>query len=206
MASQGARLVVGVDYGTTYTGTSSPCFSLVSCDGADILLPGLAWMADDGLGNPKMENLMLFKQWPRKQTQKVPSEISYSRTLNRRKQWGHDIDNDSLVLRWTKMDLEPREPVKELSILGDLVQGLDKIRDLNAATNSHDVIDLPQHLTRNSADVVRDYLSKVVRAWYIWFKDQPQGQNQLDGLPLDVVITHPAVRESKNLARHSADP
>jgi hypothetical protein len=153
-------------------------------------LSGLAWKeirGDDSV--PSLSDLNIFKLWPEKETPKVPSDYSYSETINGKKQWGHDIDDDSLVVQWTKMNIEVRNPEMELKVLGDLVKGLDQMKSFQQTG-----IAMPQHLARNASDVVRDYLIKVVREWYLWMRSQPGvRQHILTSIPLDLVITHPAV-------------
>lgn len=152
-------------------------------------LSGLAWKeVRDRSISPLLE-LEIFKLWPEKETPKVPSDYSYSETINGKKQWGHDIDDDSLVVQWTKMNIEVRHPERELKVLGDLVKGLDQMKTFQQTRNA-----MPQHLARSASDVVRDYLIRVVREWYLWMRAQPGArQHILASIPVDLVITHPAV-------------
>jgi hypothetical protein len=150
---------------------------------------GLAWIEIPDNSMPLPSEIKVFQTWPGRETPKVPSDYSYSESATGKNQWGHDIDDNSLVVRWTKLNLEARDPERELEVLGELVKGLDRMRSFQQTQN-----DMPQHLARNASDVVRDYLTRVVRQWYIWMRSQPGSrQHILRNLPLDLVITHPAV-------------
>jgi len=124
----------------------------------------------------------------------VPSVISYSPTEQGCTQWGFDIDNGSDVLQWTKLELEPRERLKELDILNDLMQGFGLIRKLHAGESAI----TPDQISKSSEDVVRDYMCYVLSHYHDLMSAsdstlQGSGRNVLTEVPLDVVITHPAV-------------
>ena len=146
--------------------------------------------------------LTVFRNWPGRAAQKVdiekldiervPSQFSYSNTKNGCQQWGWSIDDDSNVLRWTKLDLEPRSPVGELEVLSHLMKGLDLVRELRANKNAAITNDIPRHIARSSEDVVQDYLGRVAREWYMHMKGKTI--HTLQRVPIDLVITHPAVR------------
>jgi hypothetical protein len=95
-------------------------------------------------------------------------------------------------MRWTKLELEPRTTVRELEVLRELVNGLDLINELRADKNAANTNNIPRHISKDAGDIVRDYLSKVAREWYLYMKGL--GRYTLDTVPLDIIITHPAVR------------
>jgi hypothetical protein len=140
-----------------------------------------------------LNDLTVFRNWPGTNAQKVPSAYSYSRTSVERKcrQWGYSIDDDSQVMRWTKLELEPRTTVKELEVLRELLKGLDLVNKLRANDNAASTNDIPQHISRDAGDIVREYLGKVAKEWYLYIRGQ--GKYTLDTVPLDIVVTHPAV-------------
>jgi hypothetical protein len=158
----------------------------------------------------RLEHLALFNGWPRRETQKVPSAISYSPTSRRRRQWGHDIDDDSAVMRWTKLELEPRDKNSELERLRDTVRGLNLMntfrQDQNAAVNN----EVPRHLGKAPEDILRDFIRKVARQWYEYMQTDAQsvlGSVALSNVPLDIVVTHPtvsrlAVKSVCRISRH----
>ncbi|KUJ12158.1 uncharacterized protein LY89DRAFT_688619 [Mollisia scopiformis] len=172
----GPRIVVGIDYGTSNT--------------------ELAWAQTDGSAKNSMadlgSDLVVFKFWPGSDNPRVPSAISYSPTNpdTRRSQWGWSIDDDSKVLKWTKLELEPQSTKAELDQLRELTKGLDLLRELRESKNEGLMTDVPQHITKSAEDIVRDFLTKVSRVWYKHMKSQ--NQFVLEQVPLDLVITHPA--------------
>ena len=155
-------------------------------------LPGLAWIQQKpDENNPSLDSVNLYQTWPEKASQKVPSAISYSNTERGRRQWGHSIDDGSQVMRWTKLDIDSRTTVRELEVLRELMKGLELVKKLHANGNTANTNEVPRHITKDSGDVVRDYLTKVAREWYQYMRSQ--GRYTLDRVPLDIVITPPAV-------------
>jgi hypothetical protein len=141
-----------------------------------------------------LNDVTVFRNWPEANAKKVPSEYSYSKTSveKRCRQWGYSIDDESQVMRWTKLELEPRTTVRELEVLRELVKGLDLVNELRANENAANTNDIPRHISRDAGDIVRDYLLEVAREWYLYIKSQ--SRHTLDTVPLDIVVTHPAVR------------
>lgn len=145
-------------------------------------------------GRPlSVADLRSFRNWPGKDAEKVPSSYSYSKTSRqaRKKQWGYSIDDQSRVLRWTKLELEPRETKKELEELRELVQGLNLVKKLKENRDTGKVDEIPRHISKDAIEIIRDYLSKIARAW----RDHMTSRSAsvLTEVPLDIVITHPAV-------------
>ncbi|KAF4625147.1 hypothetical protein G7Y89_g13022 [Cudoniella acicularis] len=168
----GSRILLGIDYGTTYT--------------------GLAWIQTDGQNSPSLSDITVYRSWPEKDAQKVPSSFSYSRTsaAKRCRQWGYSIDDESEVLRWTKLELEPRTAEQELGVVRELMKGLDLISKLRVNEDAAATSDIPHHISKSSEDVVRDYMTKIAREWYQHMRSV--GRYTLENVPLDIVITHPA--------------
>jgi hypothetical protein len=139
-------------------------------------------------------DLVVFKFWPGADVEFVPSVYSYSRTDpgTRKAQWGWSIDDNSKILKWTKLELQPQDTKTELSQLKELTKGLDLLRQLRRNEEEGVWDDVPQHITKSAEDVVRDFLTKVSRVWYQHMKSQ-NNQYVLEQVPLDLVITHPAV-------------
>jgi hypothetical protein len=150
-------------------------------------------MQTTGQDHPSAEEIIVFRAWPGKEALKVPSAFSYSRTSSERrcKQWGYSIDDNSQVMRWTKLELEPRTAINELDVLRELTKGLDLIRELQNNEDAGIMNEIPRHIARDSGDLVKDYLSKVTREWYQYMRSK--GKHTLENVPLDIVITHPAV-------------
>lgn len=122
---------------------------------------------------------------PTKQIQeKVPSQISYSETNKGNTQWGFSIDEHSHVLQWTKLELMPRSPAKELAVLRNLLNGGKLLENLNDLER-----EVPKHLTRSANEVIQDFLSRVVKEWQQYMK--ANAHEVLSEMPLDIVVTYP---------------
>ncbi|KAF2473741.1 uncharacterized protein BDR25DRAFT_341026 [Lindgomyces ingoldianus] len=168
--SDGPRIILGIDYGTTYT--------------------GLAWAQKRGAHDViSVDNLNVFKKWPARSESKVPSAISYSWSPNGCAQWGFDIDNDAKIFKWTKLELTTRDSVKELKVLLDLMNGLELIQRMGKESEEVGSEEVPDHLTKSPENVLTDYLMKLSREWYEHMHSG--GINTLANVPLDLVITHP---------------
>ncbi|KAL2679377.1 hypothetical protein Neosp_010151 [[Neocosmospora] mangrovei] len=122
---------------------------------------------------------------------KLPSEISYSKATNRSRQPGKDAERHKLVLHWTKLELETRRPAAELEALLEAVQGLSLVKRLREVADADINHEAPTHLTKSPSDIVKDFLLKIARQYYLHMKGQ---SSALIGgqIPLDVALTHPA--------------
>lgn len=178
MANNGAvqprsRILVGIDYGTTYT--------------------GLAYTTERPDTTTTLSDITSFRWWPAKQQAKVPSAISYSITKEGKSQWGADIDDNSDVLQWTKLELQPKDTLKELKVLKKLMQGLQLVRDLHNGQSKA----TPRQISKSSEDIVRDYLLRVTGHWHNKMTTATGGEMKAGGrntfrvIPVDLVITHP---------------
>ncbi|MCJ1312954.1 hypothetical protein MMC25_006630 [Agyrium rufum] len=174
------RILLGIDYGTTFT--------------------GLAWCLDDGLNEPSIDDITVYKGWPGGNTTKVPSTYSYDKVEQGRpprKQWGHDIDRLSHVIRWTKLSLGKQSSEQELLALRDLLRSFspqnNQMSTTPAGLNAH----VPGHVAKSPTDVVSDYLEKVIKQWHN--SVTATSRHTFEHVPLDVVITHPAKWPYENL-------
>lgn len=161
------------------------------------LAPGIAWFHQKhkDLLPSKITDISSISDWPGtgdvndRGDPKVPSVISYSRTPKKCKQWGFSIDEDSTTLSWTKLELRPQPAAKELAALQELLKGLPLLHDL---MKSEDLdMQIPRQIIRNPQGVVRDYLGNVAGYWRDYITKETR--HVLDAVPLDIVITHPAV-------------
>lgn len=185
------RIVLAIDYGTTFTGSCT-----VSLWQTDLKYdPGLAWMQTTGDRLPRFEDLHLFRQWPERNEAKVPSEISYSIASRNDdghvfRQWGYSIETGCKVLRWTKLELvRNRSLLEELEVLNELVNGLHEVNELHNDTDG--AASVPRHLSKTTEDIIEAYLSSVAREWKNFITSQ--GEFVLNRVPVDIVVTHPAV-------------
>jgi hypothetical protein len=140
---------------------------------------------------PKFGDVTVHNEWPRLNSTKVPTTISYSATPNGRTQWGHDLEPGSQVMRWMKLELQSRGRLTELRHLADVVKGLKLMARFRANENAGAEYDVPEHLTFSAQDIITDVLTRIVRRWY----EVRVGDNTvlLTTAPLDLIITHPGV-------------
>jgi hypothetical protein len=149
--------------------------------------------------NPRFEDLKVMRDWPGASSEKVPSEMSYSASLKGCRQWGKSIDEDSFVLRWTKLELQPQKRVKELQQLSETLKGLSLLGALNS---DPDVALDNAHLGKDHGGIIRDYLKKVARYWYDHMAAELA--TVLKNVPLDIIVTHPVVSFAVNIEFHFA--
>ncbi|KAH7625276.1 hypothetical protein B0T09DRAFT_352661 [Sordaria sp. MPI-SDFR-AT-0083] len=175
------RMVVALDYGTTFTGVA---YLSVASRQRDQDLDALA------------DDIRVLQGWPTHESEKVPSEISYSPSPKGCRQWGYDIDDNSRVLKWTKLELEDtRNRSAELKTLAETLLGL-QLLDL-----SEDAViknDIPRHLAKEPEDIVKDYLDEIAEQTLEEIQTQV-GRRVADNIPIDMVITHPAKWSDKAL-------
>ncbi|KAK0740411.1 hypothetical protein B0T18DRAFT_440099 [Schizothecium vesticola] len=175
-----ARVVIAVDYGTTFTGVA---YLVVKHKDQDL----------DGLAN----DIKVIQSWKKHSAEKVPSDYSYSPSLVQScDQWGYDIDDNSRVLRWTKLSLQPsNDRTLELQNLKNL---LYEIRHVDLSPDKVINNDLPRHLWKEPEDVVTDYLENVAEKTLDEITSQV-GRDVLDNIPIDIVVSHPAKWSNKAL-------
>ena len=150
-------------------------------------------MQQKTLSEPDFNDLEVFTGWSGGSgNPKIPSEISYSKGTNRSRQPGKDAERHKLVLHWTKLELETRRPATELEALLEAVQGLSLVKRLREVADADINHEAPTHLTKSPSDIVKDFLLKIARQYYLHMKGQ---SSALIGgqIPLDVALTHPAV-------------
>jgi hypothetical protein len=163
-------------------------------------MSGIAWAnVRDAL--PTEAEVRVFKSWGDRETErhgvrssnpKAPSIYSYAPSATH-SQWGYDIDPSTESLRWTKLELEPLGPKQELEKLKGLVEGLHLIHNLQANYRpGQELPEIPEHLTKEPEDVVRDYLTEVVDDWYGFISND--STNLIHEVRVDLIMTHPAVR------------
>jgi hypothetical protein len=144
-------------------------------------------------------DIVVFDKWPGKslpgtgqveaQECKVPSKISYSETRNGESQWGFSIDEYSTILQWTKMELMPHSPAKQLAVLRSLFEGLGVLKGLQQRNGLES--EIPKHLIMNATEIIEDYLYKVAVQWQDYMT--LLGAGTLLDVDLDIVVTHPTV-------------
>lgn len=158
--------------------------------------PGLAWMQQRSTAAPEFKHVELFTSWRDSSgNPKVPSEISYSKGTRTSSQNGHGSEQHKLVLHWTKLELETRRPVTELETLQEALSGMGLLKRFRSTADPELGHETPRHLSKSPTDVVKDFLWTVSRQYYTHMKKPPTSTAlSQGGVPLDIVLTHPAVR------------
>jgi hypothetical protein len=151
-------------------------------------------MNQAGNGDSPIE-LQVFTQWPGFSGQKVKSLVSYSESKTHRKQFGNDIDDNSEIVKWTKLDLDPKLLNDHLKQVHSATKGLDRIKSLvqSISRNGQEMLDLdiPLHITKNTTEIIEYFFEKALAAWKAHIQARADGL--LGVVPIDIVVTHPAV-------------
>lgn len=189
------RILIGLDFGTTYTGTLA-MKDKKRTQTYTVPAPGLAVFHQAADATFSLGSIEVFTEWDGGDTgaAKVPSVISYSESEAGMKQWGSDIDinEGSWASHWTKLDLPKQTPLQELSTLRRSLESLMDLQRLGS--DNHDEYETPEHLTRSPEEIVQDFLTFIARHYYLKVKEK--SQFVLTSLPIDMVLTHPAVSTS----------
>ena len=193
----GLRIVVGLDFGTTFSGEFvKPKSSLRDAYQAD--LTGFAWVSTRGENEITLDDVNSGTHgiWPARNGGKVPSQRSYSKvptsSVNPPVQWGYDIAVDSTTVTWFKLGLAVREAEEELETLGKMTK---RISNLFKSESAADITDL----SKTAAEVLDDYLDKIIKHCVAAMREV--AQEQMNEYPVDVIITHPVVSsQSTSLA------
>lgn len=165
------RIVVGLDYGTTYTGEHSySCLANIYLT----ILTGVAYCESSDVG-AELEHVEVIHNWPSQHTkigtkEKVPSEITYQAEGL---VWGSLIPPSVDRHMWTKLQLDPQQDGEAAKIFREL-------------STSH------QAVRKQPVEVVADYLAQI-KAHLIKNLDQKYGKALWRSLPVVLVVTVPAV-------------
>jgi hypothetical protein len=170
------RLVVGLDYGTTYTGKFDS-IQFVGQHALNDIGVSFCEVPESGVSEQHIE---IIHDWPSRHTkigtrEKVPSEVAY---LTEGICWGSNIPPHEKREMWTKLELEDRRD-------GEAV----KIKQELSGTGTR----------REPVDIVADFLAQV-KAHLIKNLDNKFGQELWRTLRLTLVVTVPAVWS--DIAKH----
>ncbi|KAM7212824.1 hypothetical protein V8F06_011812 [Rhypophila decipiens] len=168
------RMIIALDYGTTFTG---------------IAYLSIGSRQKEADPESLAEDIRVLQGWPTHESEKVPSEISYSPSPKGCRQWGYDIDDHSRVLKWTKLELEEtRDRSAELRTLAETLYGL-RLMDLSESKVIEN--DIPRHLAKEPEDIVKDYLDLIADQTLDEILNNV-GRHVPENIPIDMIITHPA--------------
>ncbi|KAK4178783.1 putative heat shock protein family 70 protein [Triangularia setosa] len=177
------RLQIALDYGTTYTGVA-----YLPVSSSKLKQRGLEEFTED---------IKVITAWPPKEEQeKVPSQLSYSVTPKGCEQYGYDIDDNSLVLKKTKIQLEAMgSRLDELRTLSEL---LKELRDLDLSEEEVIENGIPEHLAKEPEEIVKDYLDEIAEKTEKVINSD-LGRHVLSNVAIDMVVTHPAIWSDRAL-------
>lgn len=142
-------------------------------------------------GTADVRQSTVVRTWGTKTFHKVPSEISYSATLEQNRQWGFDIDPGAQRMIWTKMELDQSDTIQELKWIKEALIGMRNL-DLDAIRGENG---LPSYPAKEPVDIVADYLSHLREQLLEELEDEERlGRAVLFSIVTDLVVTVPAVR------------
>jgi hypothetical protein len=196
MAELGHRLVLALDYGTTYTGASHRFCSNRSLLHTAYNNLGFAfgWAGRDqnnsNLGVEESDDgISDAKTWVKGGEVKVPSQIAYAAGHEYNTQWGYDISPGTLRLLWTKLELLTQNRGEELD---HILRALEGMQDLNFEYIERS-LGLPEYPAKEPVEIITDYLS-LVREHVIERDLIPTlGRELFERTPIDLVVTCPTV-------------
>ncbi|KAG4436977.1 hypothetical protein IFR05_007547 [Cadophora sp. M221] len=166
-------LVIGIDYGTTYTG---------------IAFRDLTF---DEEGNVRDSDIGIVRGWPGisaiHDDNKAPSQISYEIGVNNERQWGFDICPDTARLGLTKLQLEDQDKVDELKKILAAVKALETL-DISTIEYHNG---LAVMYSKDPEAIVADYLTKI-RGHLMGYLKRQYDPTYLALTPIDLVVTVPA--------------
>ncbi|KAH8727125.1 hypothetical protein GQ44DRAFT_725417 [Phaeosphaeriaceae sp. PMI808] len=139
---QETRFIIGLDYGTTYT--------------------GIAYATPSGT-NCRLDEITVMVDWGSQMLNqgKVPSVISYSSpTEAMEQQWGSSLSPNAVSMVHTKLELGMQDVLGELDMTIQVLDGMKNLSfaDMMASNGDHD---RPAYSHKAPEEIVTDYLTKV---------------------------------------------
>lgn len=161
------HLVIGIDYGTTYTGVAYATPIANTCDLKEIDVV-MTWGA-------QMDN-----------HDKVPSVISYSPpTAEMEQQWGSSLSPDAISMVHTKLELEVEKVSEELDFIQQSLDGMRNLHFQHIKASGN----LPVYTYKTPEAVVEDYLTNVFE--YLENAFRYFTEELREDLKTDIVVTVP---------------
>ncbi|KAF8851719.1 hypothetical protein BDZ45DRAFT_730704 [Acephala macrosclerotiorum] len=162
------RLIIAIDYGTTYTGVAyaTPAGKKASLTEIDVVQD---W-------GDRMRN-----------QDKVPSVISYSGKVEKsEQQWGSDLSKGAIAMVHTKLQLDVDDTSTELD---QILESLEGMQDLNFQYIKK-TEGTPRYTRRGPEEIVADYLERVFE--YLVGAVSHFTEEWRTQAPVDIVATIPA--------------
>lgn len=179
------RLVIGIDYGTTYTGWF-------------LILPLKRFAAQSYIAvayatpvdfHTKLEKIFLVTNWGpgMSNLHKIPSVISFSHSTDGSQQWGSNISPSAISMIHTKLELEISSVSEELEFLRKALDGMHNLQYEYIKAS----ISQPGYPDKTAEQIVTEYLKRVIA---VIFRNMiGMGEWFLENVPMDVVLTVPTV-------------
>ncbi|OAL29037.1 hypothetical protein AYO22_02473 [Fonsecaea multimorphosa] len=169
------RFVIGLDYGTTYTGVAfaTPNSNHLPLDEIDLIED---W--GPNMGNHK----------------KIPSVISFSPSTDAmEQQWGSDLSENAISIIHTKLELDLQDVDGELDLMIQALDGMDNFSfdHIKGAGALHAFSD------KSAEQVVTEYLSRVFE--HLESAIANFSTSFRVRVPVDIVVTVPTVRIASTL-------
>lgn len=186
-ASKDARIVIGIDFGTTYTGESG-CESFCRHQKLTRIVQGVAFARTQS-STAKLEDIEVIQNWTSKMSNqhKVQSVYSYSKPKQREAQWGSDISEDAITMVNVKLELQPQETrLDELESLLGVLQGTANL----SFANLRKIGSNPAYPTKTPTGIITDYLTKICERACRTIEPQ---NLEVTNTPVDLVVTVPVV-------------
>jgi len=199
------RLVIAIDYGTTFTGEQEALFSYPvhrflrytsTARHVDILIwltliTGVAF-ATPRSNTANLKDIQIISNWGLKMGNhdKIPSIYSYSPAskAGKEQQWGASISPDAVTMVNTKMELDAQDnKVDELELLLQMLDGTCNLDFENVRRAKG----LPEFTWREPEEIITHYLEKVF--WCVRGQFEDAGALLMAQIPVDIVITVPVV-------------
>lgn len=152
---------------------------------------GVAYREVTGDDDDEDNHTVVPTNWPKGAEEKVPSEISYSLAPGAERQWGYDISPGGRKMVWTKLELEQQERPDELRMILDALDGMRNLSFEDTIQRE----ELPSYPGKDPVDIVADYLT-YIREHLVEELLQTYGAEFLSSLPVDLVVSVPAVSKS----------
>ena len=179
------KIIVGVDYGTTYTGNDSSFFSFLYSEETKLTYNSQGASYVSTKGKADLDNIILINSWPgpTRDTEtvlKTPSRIAYPVDNPRisKQRWGYQVEPGIIAYSWTKLLLDENTPLTKYD---------DATLDDSSGAG---ILKLPK--SKTAVDVVSNYLSEVYN--YILKTIAKQiTEEALSVTPLEFWFTVPAI-------------
>lgn len=174
------KIIVGVDYGTTYSGLRSQKARCQRSETSNIYAIGVSWAEST---KTRLEDINVINTWPghRDSTWKVPSRIAYA-SENKNKipadQWGFQVSPNLMCYSWTKLLLD-----KSAQLTG---YDDPSLKDLFGSG----LMSLPKG--KSAQSVIEDYFRELY-VYLIHQLEKKMGAGVFNATPMEIYLTMPAI-------------